>query len=204
MPLVAAPADWRPEKLARGERVALSVRSRVPFHSEAAAPVSTSTPLLTTSLDGLQPTRQGKVRDIYDAGEALVFIATDRISAFDYVLGSGIPDKGRVLGIPAQADRETKRQWVGIQQLPEMIRRMRELEKLVSSLSARLEGATGEAATGVAATCAEGRSCMPPAAPQSSCARALAICCGHWAQPPREIRNARFPALPFLFRISNL
>jgi phosphoribosylaminoimidazole-succinocarboxamide synthase len=41
--------------------------------------------------------RRGKVRDIYDAGDALVFIATDRISAFDYVLGSGIPDKGRVL-----------------------------------------------------------------------------------------------------------
>jgi phosphoribosylaminoimidazole-succinocarboxamide synthase len=37
------------------------------------------------------------VRDIYDAGDALVFIATDRISAFDYVLGSGIPDKGRIL-----------------------------------------------------------------------------------------------------------
>ncbi len=37
------------------------------------------------------------MRDIYDAGAALVFIATDRLSAFDYVLGSGIPDKGRVL-----------------------------------------------------------------------------------------------------------
>ncbi len=37
------------------------------------------------------------MRDIYDAGDALVFIATDRISAFDYVLGSGIPDKGRIL-----------------------------------------------------------------------------------------------------------
>ena len=59
--------------------------------------MSTSAPLLTTALGGLQPTRQGKVRDIYDAGDALVFIATDRISAFDYVLGSGIPDKGRVL-----------------------------------------------------------------------------------------------------------
>jgi phosphoribosylaminoimidazole-succinocarboxamide synthase len=37
------------------------------------------------------------VRDIYDIGDALVLVATDRISAFDYVLGSGIPDKGRVL-----------------------------------------------------------------------------------------------------------
>jgi len=56
-----------------------------------------STPLLQTVLDGRPPSRQGKVRDIYDAGDALVFIATDRLSAFDYVLGSGIPDKGRVL-----------------------------------------------------------------------------------------------------------
>jgi phosphoribosylaminoimidazole-succinocarboxamide synthase len=39
----------------------------------------------------------GKVRDIVDLGDALLLIATDRISAFDYVLGSGIPDKGKVL-----------------------------------------------------------------------------------------------------------
>jgi phosphoribosylaminoimidazole-succinocarboxamide synthase len=37
------------------------------------------------------------VRDIFDAGDALVLVATDRISAFDYILSSGIPDKGRVL-----------------------------------------------------------------------------------------------------------
>jgi phosphoribosylaminoimidazole-succinocarboxamide synthase len=48
-------------------------------------------------VNGLAPDRQGKVRDIYDLGDTLVFVATDRISAFDYVLGSGIPDKGRVL-----------------------------------------------------------------------------------------------------------
>ena len=41
--------------------------------------------------------RRGKVRDVYDLGEHLLIVATDRISAFDYVLGSGIPDKGRVL-----------------------------------------------------------------------------------------------------------
>jgi phosphoribosylaminoimidazole-succinocarboxamide synthase len=41
--------------------------------------------------------RQGKVRDLYDVGEYLLLVASDRISAFDYVLGSGIPDKGRVL-----------------------------------------------------------------------------------------------------------
>jgi phosphoribosylaminoimidazole-succinocarboxamide synthase len=59
--------------------------------------VSLSLPLLSTSLDGLTPARRGKVRDIFDAGEGLVFVATDRISAFDYVLGGGIPDKGKVL-----------------------------------------------------------------------------------------------------------
>ena len=54
-------------------------------------------PLVETRLNGLPPHRQGKVRDIYDMGDALLLVATDRISAFDYVLASGIPDKGRVL-----------------------------------------------------------------------------------------------------------
>lgn len=59
-------------------------------------------PLLETSLEGLTLNRRGKVRDVYeltlDSGDpALLIVATDRISAFDYVLGSGIPDKGKVL-----------------------------------------------------------------------------------------------------------
>ena len=54
-------------------------------------------PLLTTRLDGLQPHARGKVRDIFDLGDQLLLVATDRISAFDHVLASGIPDKGRVL-----------------------------------------------------------------------------------------------------------
>jgi len=48
-------------------------------------------------LNGLAPHRQGKVRDIYELDDRLLMIATDRISAFDYVLASGIPDKGKVL-----------------------------------------------------------------------------------------------------------
>jgi phosphoribosylaminoimidazole-succinocarboxamide synthase len=56
-----------------------------------------ATPLLETRLNGLAPHAKGKVRDIYDLGDALLLVATDRISAFDYVLGSGIPDKGKVL-----------------------------------------------------------------------------------------------------------
>jgi len=43
------------------------------------------------------PRRQGKVRDVYDLGERLVIVATDRISAFDWVLPTPIPEKGRIL-----------------------------------------------------------------------------------------------------------
>jgi phosphoribosylaminoimidazole-succinocarboxamide synthase len=59
--------------------------------------VPVADPLLETRLNGRAPHRQGKVRDIFDLGDTLLLVATDRISAFDYVLGSGIPDKGRVL-----------------------------------------------------------------------------------------------------------
>jgi phosphoribosylaminoimidazole-succinocarboxamide synthase len=54
-------------------------------------------PILQTTLNGRHPDRQGKVRDLYEFGDCLLIVASDRISAFDYVLGSGIPDKGRVL-----------------------------------------------------------------------------------------------------------
>ena len=54
-------------------------------------------PLLETTLDGLTLHRRGKVRDVYEVDDGLLIVATDRISAFDYVLGSGIPDKGKVL-----------------------------------------------------------------------------------------------------------
>jgi phosphoribosylaminoimidazole-succinocarboxamide synthase len=53
--------------------------------------------LLTTNLGPIPLTARGKVRDLYAIGDELVFIATDRISAFDHVLGSGIPDKGKIL-----------------------------------------------------------------------------------------------------------
>jgi len=54
-------------------------------------------PVLQTTLDRRSPDRQGKVRDLYDFVDCLLLVATDRISAFDYVLGSGIPDKGKIL-----------------------------------------------------------------------------------------------------------
>lgn len=54
-------------------------------------------PLLQQSHVPGVPVRRGKVRDVYDFGDRLLLVATDRISAFDWVLPGGIPDKGRVL-----------------------------------------------------------------------------------------------------------
>ncbi len=56
-----------------------------------------TTPVLETNLAGLTPPRRGKVRDVYEIDGDLIIVATDRISAFDYVLATGIPDKGKVL-----------------------------------------------------------------------------------------------------------
>src|SRR5213593_3940514 len=53
--------------------------------------------LKETQFAGLTPAARGKVRDIYDLGDKLLIVATDRLSAFDVVLPTPIPDKGRVL-----------------------------------------------------------------------------------------------------------
>jgi len=50
-----------------------------------------------TNFAGITPAARGKVRDIYDLGDQLLIVASDRLSAFDVVLPTGIPDKGRVL-----------------------------------------------------------------------------------------------------------
>lgn len=55
------------------------------------------TAVTETRLPGLRLVRRGKVRELYDLGDTLLLVATDRISAFDCVLSPGIPDKGRVL-----------------------------------------------------------------------------------------------------------
>ncbi len=55
-----------------------------------------SAPVVETHLAGV-PCRRGKVRDVYDLGDKLLLVSTDRISAFDWVLPTPIPDKGRVL-----------------------------------------------------------------------------------------------------------
>src|SRR5690348_17068359 len=51
----------------------------------------------TTEIPGVPKFITGKVRDVYDLGDALLIVATDRLSAFDVVLPTGIPDKGRIL-----------------------------------------------------------------------------------------------------------
>jgi phosphoribosylaminoimidazole-succinocarboxamide synthase len=55
------------------------------------------TVILNTELPGIEKHAQGKVRDVYRVDGQLLIVATDRISAFDYILPTGIPDKGRVL-----------------------------------------------------------------------------------------------------------
>jgi phosphoribosylaminoimidazole-succinocarboxamide synthase len=54
-------------------------------------------PVITTDIPGLKRFTTGKVRDVYDLGDTLLLVATDRLSAFDVVMPNGIPDKGRVL-----------------------------------------------------------------------------------------------------------
>ncbi len=53
--------------------------------------------MFQTQIDGLAPASRGKVRDIYDLGDTLLIVATDRLSAFDVVFPTPIPQKGRVL-----------------------------------------------------------------------------------------------------------
>ena len=53
--------------------------------------------ILETDLPGVERHARGKVRDVYCVDDRLLIVATDRISAFDYILPTGIPDKGRVL-----------------------------------------------------------------------------------------------------------
>ena len=54
-------------------------------------------PLLQVDLPGVRKVKSGKVREIFDLGDALLFVATDRISAFDCIMPNGIPRKGEVL-----------------------------------------------------------------------------------------------------------
>ena len=56
-----------------------------------------SSAVFHTEIPDLDLVARGKVRDIYDLGDSLLFVATDRLSAFDVVLPNPVPDKGKVL-----------------------------------------------------------------------------------------------------------
>jgi phosphoribosylaminoimidazole-succinocarboxamide synthase len=60
-------------------------------------PIETNGTLLHLELPGIEKVRSGKVREIFDLGDRLLFVATDRISAFDCIMPNGIPRKGEVL-----------------------------------------------------------------------------------------------------------
>lgn len=72
----------------------------MPFAFQGTASVPASAAMKTireTNFAGIAPAARGKVRDIYDLGDRLLIVATDRLSAFDVVMPTPIPDKGRVL-----------------------------------------------------------------------------------------------------------
>src|SRR3954462_6505859 len=54
-------------------------------------------PLLQIDLPGIPKVKSGKVREMFDLGDHLLFVATDRISAFDCIMPNGIPRKGEIL-----------------------------------------------------------------------------------------------------------
>ena len=56
-----------------------------------------SQPVLQVNLPGVAKVKSGKVRDIFDLGDAFLFVASDQISAFDCIMPNGIPRKGEVL-----------------------------------------------------------------------------------------------------------
>src|SRR5579859_1035294 len=57
----------------------------------------TNAPVLQLDLPGVKKVRSGKVREVYDLGDAFLLVASDRISAFDVIMPNGIPRKGEVL-----------------------------------------------------------------------------------------------------------
>ena len=74
-----------------------SRRTKILIHLASAKVKHSMTTLLKTDLGNTPLIGRGKVRDLYAVGDALLMVATDRISAFDHVLGTGIPGKGKIL-----------------------------------------------------------------------------------------------------------
>ncbi len=106
-----------------------------------------NTPIVTeTDLQGLSFLRRGKVRDIYEYGEKILLIATDRISAFDVVLPTAIPMKGAVLTQLSQFWFDMMRDIVpnhlittDVDKFPEELKRFRDILRLRSMLSVKAD-----------------------------------------------------------------
>jgi len=99
-----------------------------------------------TDLSGFKLLRRGKVRDIYEYGDKLLLVATDRISAFDVILPTAIPMKGAVLTQLSQFWFEMMRDIVpnhligtDVDKFPEDLQRFREVLRLRSMLSVKAE-----------------------------------------------------------------
>src|SRR5438477_7060239 len=74
--------------------------ARIPLNLQekcSVSPAATMSVIRETNFPGIAPAARGKVRDIYDLNDKLLIVATDRLSAFDVVMPTPIPDKGRVL-----------------------------------------------------------------------------------------------------------
>src|SRR5882724_12375151 len=87
---IHCPTAWRSQLCALESSLILLEK-----HSVSSAPAMSV--IRETNFPGIVPAARGKVRDIYDLGENLLIVATDRLSAFDVVMPTPIPDKGRVL-----------------------------------------------------------------------------------------------------------
>jgi phosphoribosylaminoimidazole-succinocarboxamide synthase len=102
--------------------------------------------VIETDLPGVRRVGRGKVRDIYDLGDHLLIVATDRISAFDYVLPDPIPDKGKVLNQIAEFwFRRTERRVLNhvvttdVNEFPEELRAHAEILRGRSTLAKKLD-----------------------------------------------------------------
>src|SRR5712691_13104407 len=84
--MTSIPSGWR-----AGTKNVCIYRLR--FH----IPAMTNNTVLSLDLPGIKKLKSGKVRDIFDLGQSLLFDASDRISAFDVIMPNGIPRKGEVL-----------------------------------------------------------------------------------------------------------
>jgi phosphoribosylaminoimidazole-succinocarboxamide synthase len=108
--------------------------------------MAVAAPLVETRLDGLSLLHRGKVRDLYAAGDDLLVVATDRVSAYDCVLTPGIPDKGRILtSLSSFWFRETKDLvpnhviTTDVSKMPEAVRRHAAALEGRSTLARRLD-----------------------------------------------------------------